>query len=184
MPRPWSRTAALKVSAVRVSVIKMVPPGLEYFTALSKMLTNTCRSRAGSAHTGYGSGGSLYSRCSPSRRMRASTNRAASVASATRSSTWQFSLMPFCRREKSSSSSTMVYRRSVSVPITAKPRRQYSLLGSSMLPMVSTQPLMEVSGVRSSWLTEEINSFFSRSVSARSPAIWLMVLHSRPISSS
>ena len=52
-----------------------------------------------------------------------------------------------------------------------------------MLPMVSTQPLIEVSGVRSSWLTEEMNSFFSRSVSARSSAIWLMVLHRRPTSS-
>ena len=43
---------------------------------------------------------------------------------------------------------------------------------------------MEVSGVRSSWLTDEMNSFFNRSVSARSSAIWLIVLHSRPISSS
>ena len=53
-----------------------------------------------------------------------------------------------------------------------------------MLLIVSTQPLIEVNGVRSSWLTEEMNSFFNRSVSARSSAIWLMVLHRRPISSS
>ena len=31
-------------------------------------------------------------------------------------------LMPFCKREKSSSSSTIVYRRSVSVPMTESPR--------------------------------------------------------------
>ena len=49
--------------------------------------------------------------------------------------------------------------------------------------MVSTQPRMLVSGVRSSWLTDEMNSFCSRSVLESSPAIWLMVLHSRPISS-
>ena len=52
MPRPWSRTVTEAVSPVRVRVMKMEPPGVEYFTALSRMFTNTCRSRAGSAHTG------------------------------------------------------------------------------------------------------------------------------------
>ena len=75
-------TAAGTVVAVRGRVKKMVPSGGEYLMALSNTLTNTWRRRAGSAQTGYGSGGSSYTRCSPSCRMRASTNRAASVASA------------------------------------------------------------------------------------------------------
>ena len=100
----------------------MAPPGLEYLMALSSRLMNTCRSRPASAQTGSGSSGSSYTSRSPAWFMRASTNRAASVASATRSNTWQFSLMPFCKREKSSSSSTIVYRRSVSVPMTESPR--------------------------------------------------------------
>ena len=58
MPRPWSRMDALTVTGVRLSVRKIVPPGSEYLIALSNRFTNTCRSRAGSAQTGYGSGGS------------------------------------------------------------------------------------------------------------------------------
>ena len=50
--------------------------------------------------------------------------------------------------------------------------------------MVSTQPRMLVRGVRSSWLTELMNSFCIRSVLLNSPAISLMRWHSRPISSS
>ena len=53
-----------------------------------------------------------------------------------------------------------------------------------MLLMVSTQPLMEVSGVRSSWLTDEMKSFFIRSVLASSSAMRLIVRHRRPTSSS
>ena len=67
--------------------------------------------------------GSYIETDSPSCRMRASTNRAASVASATKSSTSQFSLMPFCRREKSSSSSSISYRRSVSLRMMVIPLR-------------------------------------------------------------
>ena len=48
----------LTVTGVRLSVRKIVPPGSEYLIALSNRFTNTCRSRAGSAQTGYGSGGS------------------------------------------------------------------------------------------------------------------------------
>ena len=58
MPRPWSRMDALTVTGVRLSVRKIVPPGSDYLIALSNRFTNTCRSRAGSAQTGYGSGGS------------------------------------------------------------------------------------------------------------------------------
>ena len=50
--------------------------------------------------------------------------------------------------------------------------------------MVSTQPRMLVSGVRSSWLTELMNSLCIRSVLESSSAIWLIVPHNRPISSS
>ena len=50
--------------------------------------------------------------------------------------------------------------------------------------MVSAQPLMAVSGVRSSWDTEEMKSFFIRSAVPSSPAMSLMVSHSSPISSS
>ena len=53
-----------------------------------------------------------------------------------------------------------------------------------MAAMVSTQPRMLVSGVRSSWLTEERNSFFICSVFERSCAIRLMAPHRWPISSS
>ena len=49
--------------------------------------------------------------------------------------------------------------------------------------MVSAQPLMAVSGVRSSWETEEINSFFIFSVLESSSAIWLMDTQRSPISS-
>ena len=58
MPRPWSRMDALTVTGVRLSVRKIVPPESDYLIALSNRCTNTCRSRAGSAQTGYGSGGS------------------------------------------------------------------------------------------------------------------------------
>ena len=48
---------------------------------------------------------------------------------------------------------------------------------------VSTQPRMEVSGVRSSWETELMNSFFIFSVSSRPSAILLMVPRRRSTSS-
>ena len=49
--------------------------------------------------------------------------------------------------------------------------------------MVSAQPLIAVSGVRSSWDTEEMNSFFMFSVLDSSSAIWLMEAQRSPISS-
>ena len=48
---------------------------------------------------------------------------------------------------------------------------------------VSAQPLMAVSGVRSSWDAEEMNSFFMVSVAESSSAIWLMAVQRSPISS-
>ena len=152
-------------------------------TALSRTLMNTWRSRAGSAITGIGSSGSSYARCRPSSSTRRSTMMAASLTSATRSKSCRSSFRPFCIREKSSSSTTMLYRRSASLEMTCTPRRKFGSAGSRMAAMVSTQPLMEVSGVRSSWETEEMNSFFMRSVLSSSPAIWLMVSDSLPISS-
>ena len=77
----------------------------------------------------------------------------------------------------------MAYSRSVSALMTVRPRRVISASCWPRALMVSTQPLMLVSGVRSSWLTEEMKSFFIRSVSARASDIWLMVAHRRPISS-
>ena len=49
---------------------------------------------------------------------------------------------------------------------------------------VSAQPLIAVSGVRSSCDTDEMNSFFIASADESSSAIWFIEVHSSPISSS
>ena len=56
--------------------------------------------------------------------------------------------------------------------------------GSAPSWRVSAQPLMAVRGVRSSWETEEIKSFFICSAAPSSPAMSLMASTSWPISSS
>ena len=85
--------------------------------------------------------------------------------------------------ENSSSSSTMPDSRSLSRMMMPMPREQVSgsMPGSCM---VSAQPLIAVSGVRSSWEIEEIKSFFIFSDFPSSTAISLILSHSCPISSS
>ena len=67
--------------------------------------------------------------------------------------------------------------------MTPMPRSYVSRSVSSIPCSVSAQPLMAVSGVRSSCDTEEIKSFFIFSAVPSSTAILLMVSHSSPISS-
>ena len=68
--------------------------------------------------------------------------------------------------------------------MTCMPFRLVSGSRSSSLSSVSPQPRMAVSGVRSSWETEEMKSFFTCSALLSSSAILLMEAHSWPISSS
>ncbi len=91
-------------------------------------------------------------------------------------------MRPLCIREKSRSSSTMPERRSVSLTMIPIPRRKVC---GSVSPdwIVSAQPLMAVSGVRSSWETDEMKSFFIFSLWPSSLAISLMVSQRSPISS-
>ena len=77
--------------------------------------------------------------------------------------------LPFCIREKSRSSSTIEESRSVSFVMILRPFVRVSL--SSISLIVSLQPFIAVSGVRSSWETEEINSFFMFSVFSSSSAM-------------
>ena len=73
--------------------------------------------------------------------------------------------------------------RSVSSIITCIPLRKVSGSGSPPI-RVSPQPRMAVRGVRSSWETEEMKSFFTFSELLSSSAMLLMEAHSSPISSS
>ena len=87
------------------------------------------------------------------------------------------------RREKSRSSSTKVISLSVSSCIIPSPKSSSSLLIPSY-PRVSLHPFIDVSGVLSSWDTEDINSSFNLRVLSISFAIWSNVLTKSPISSS
>ena len=77
----------------------------------------------------------------------------------------------------------MPERRSLSLMMTPMPFLVVSRSTESSIS-VSAQPLMAVKGVRSSWETEEIKSFFIFSFSCSSRAMALMASHSSPISSS
>ena len=91
---------------------------------------------------------------------------------------------PSSIRENSSNSSTIWARRLPSLTMMARPWRYSS--GSVISPdsSVSPQPLIAVSGVRSSWETEEINSLFIRSFWLILSDMSLIASVSCPISSS
>ena len=91
-------------------------------------------------------------------------------------------MRPLWSREKSKSSSTRPERRSDSRMMTVMPFS--AVTGSAPTRRVSAQPLMAVRGVRSSWETEEMKSFFMRSAAPSSPAMSLTASHSWPSSSS
>ena len=96
----------------------------------------------------------------------------ASLSSASTSILLLTSFMrPDCIREKSSSSSTMSERRSVSRMMTPMPVSRVAWSIFSSMSMVSPQPRMAVRGVRSSWDTEEMKSFLSFSELASSSAM-------------
>ena len=149
----------------------MWPPADVYFSALLIIFTKTCCIRPASATTAGIDSGSLYSRKTPCFLAVSVRVITASDTSATIS---QDSILylrfPLCILEKSRRSSTMTESRSASLIITSIPF--LVMVGSSMEEStVSPHPLMAVRGVRSSWDTEEINSFFIFSVEPSSLAI-------------
>ena len=91
---------------------------------------------------------------------------------------------PSWMRVNSSSSSTMPVRRLASREMMTRPLLVSSSFMRSVPSRVSLQPEMAVSGVRSSWETEEMNSLCIFSVRAIWVDISLMVWASSPISSS
>ena len=150
----------------------MVPSFSLYLRALSRMLTKTCRSRFLSPNTGETNSGSSLSRVTPSRLAR-SPNMMSTSSSSARTSIFESTRVsrPLCIREKSSSSSTIPERRSVSLRMTWMPRSTVSRFSTgSASRTVSPQPLMAVRGVRSSWETWEMNSFFTSSAFCNSSA--------------
>ena len=184
MPQPVSLITTRIFPFASSAVTVTVSPSLVYFRALSMILTNTCRRRLMSPSTGGSKGGSSYTRNLPSAFARSVNRYTASPSSARISILSIISVMrPFCMREKSKSSSTMPESRSDSRIMTPMPRSYVSRSASSMPCSVSAQPLIAVSGVRSSCDTEEIKSFFIFSAVPSSTAILLMVSHSSPISS-
>ena len=91
---------------------------------------------------------------------------------------------PSWMRENSSSSSTMLVSRRASETMIPIPFFTSPASRTSPFMMVSAQPLIAVRGVRSSWDTDDINSFFIFSLWLIFSDMSLMVSVRAPISSS
>ena len=134
--------------------------------------------------SGISSSHGSYSSVMPSCRSREPYMNTVSSNSARRSAFSTFSVnLPSCMRVNSKSSSTMPVSRFASRRMISMPRR----VSGSKLPeesSVSPQPEIAVSGVRSSWETDDMNSDCVFSDCPILTDMSLIVSASSPISSS
>ncbi len=168
MPRPVSRTVKRISPPRRTELICTVAPGGENFTALPTRFVSVCRTRSASASNGAGavSTASVTSAAwaagsitSVARAMSCSASQVVSRRRRASESRRSRSRMSLIRRTRRSVFSTAIWvircARSGSGPRTPLSSRP-------------SEPRIEVSGVRSSWLTTDVNSFLVRSIMRRS----------------
>ena len=171
MPQPSSSTVMITESAVIAVATMICPFTAEYFIALSIIFINTCLIRFLSPKIVTISCGSSYRSVLFSCLAFSEYIITASVSSA---NTSIFALLrlnlPPCILEKSSSSSTILESLSDSSAMTRIPFLAVSL-SLGLAAIVSLQPFIAVSGVRSSCDTEEMKSFFIFSEFSSSSAI-------------
>ncbi len=163
MPRPWSITSKRVPPATAEQPTRTVPPSLENLSALEMRFVSAWRMRSGSAET--------LARPSPTSSVTpasAASCSSPSTARTRRSLAAQVSraigTCPEVMRSMSRMSLMSRTRRSVFCTAISTMRRPFS--GSSPSTPDSnspSEPRIDVSGVRSSWLTTEVNSSFARS---------------------
>jgi len=166
MPMPSSRTATRTLPSHTPAETVTAPPSGEYFVAFEIRLRSVWRRRSGSA---------LTTRSPPERSVTkqwdslvcSNISTASSISRAREVGSKWYSILPDSMRCTSRKSSISFPSRFVSV-ITISRKRRRSSVSKSRSSSSSTKPRMLVSGVRSSWLTVETRSSFSRSSSLRS----------------
>ena len=165
-PRPLSLTEIATCTPSRLASIRMGDDSGEYLAALDRRLPRTWTMRARSAITrGRSSGRSMLRSCLPA----PVTNvlRAWSINEVTSTGSGDTDSVPVTMRPWSSSSPIMPRMRSAWSSMTRKNCSISAGSGAGEAPRtVAVEPLIEISGVRSSWLTMPRNSARMRSISS------------------
>jgi len=160
MPSPWSATPTMTACSEAMAVTVTAELGGANFTALASRLTSACTMRSGSTSTGGRMAGSLASMATWAARAVALddldrlAHQVGHLARLRVEVRWPDSIF-----EMSRMSLMMRTRRS---QLLSRNLQQLLVLGVGTDPGSSstscTEPRMEVSGVRNSWLTIDTNS--------------------------
>ena len=169
IPMPLSATSTRTAPAASESATRTRPaPGAQNFTALASRFSSTCCSRSRSATTIGTRSGTSVSSCTLRSRYSAAVESAASRTTARRSTgSAAHSARPDSIFARSRIWLISRVSRSVSRRMMPTNSCRFAAASSGLSWRISANARIDVSGVRSSWLTVDTKSSFMRSSSRR-----------------